>query len=112
MKQIFSIKTTFMGIMAAVSFSMAAEDGPRILTVQPLYGGALNSMSANGLWAVGDAVNPGNSSYMAFPRLVNATTGEVIELYSESEGIQQTPMGVSCGSNDGKTVGGSYLGYP
>ncbi|MDE7420285.1 MAG: choice-of-anchor J domain-containing protein [Muribaculaceae bacterium] len=112
MKQIFSIKTTFMGIMAAVSFSMAAEDAPRILTVQPLYGGALNSMSANGHWAVGDAVNPGNSSYMAFPRLVNATTGEVIELYSESEGIQQTPMGVSCVSNDGKTVGGSYLGYP
>lgn len=112
MKQIFNIKTVLMGTLAAVSFSMAAEDSPQIITVQPLYGGALTAMSANGQWAVGDAVNPSNSSFMAFPRIVNANTGEVTELFSESESIMQTPMGATCVSDDGKTVGGSYSGYP
>ncbi|MDE5998189.1 MAG: choice-of-anchor J domain-containing protein [Muribaculaceae bacterium] len=112
MKQIFSIKTTFMGIMAAVAFSMAAEDAPQILTVQPLYGGSLNSMSANGQWAVGDAPNPANSSFPAFPRLVNAATGEALELFSENEGLQSASIGATCVSNDGKTVGGSFYGYP
>ncbi len=112
MKQIFKMKTAFMGIMTAVAFSMAAEDAPKILSVQPLYGGSLNSMSANGLWAVGDVANPGNSAYTAFPRIVNATSGEVTELFDESQGLQQTPMGATCVSNDGKTVVGNYYGYP
>ena len=112
MNQISKIKSIVMGTFAAVSFTVAAQDVPKILTIQPLYGGSLNSMSANGLWAVGDAVNPGNSSYMAFPRIVNASTGEATELFSESEGLRQTPMSASCVSNDGKTVGGSYSGLP
>ena len=112
MNQISKIKSILLGMFAAVSLSAVADDAPKILTVQPLYGGSLNSMSANGLWAVGDAVNPGNSSYMAFPRIVNTDTGEITELYSESEGLQQTPMSASCVSNDGKTVGGSLMGLP
>ncbi len=101
-----------MGALAAVSFSMAAEDAPKILSVQPLYGGSLNQMSANGQWAVGDAVNPGNSSFMAFPRIVYVPNGETIELFTESEGLQQAPIGANCVSNDGKTVGGNYMGLP
>ncbi len=112
MKQIFDIKFIFMGIFATLSLTMVAEDTPNILTVQPLYGGSLNALSANGQWAVGDAVNPGNSAYMAFPRIVDTDSGETIELFSENEGIQQTPIGATCVSNDGKTVGGSYYGYP
>ncbi len=112
MKQILNLKTILMGTLAAMSFSLSAADSPKILTVQPLYGGSLNTMSANGQWAVGDAVNPGNSSYMAFPRKVDTTTGETIELYSTSEGLLQTPMGATCISDDGKTVGGSYQGLP
>ncbi len=112
MKQIFNLKTMFLGVLAAVSFNIAAEDAPKILTVQPLYGGSLNAMSANGLWAVGDAVNPGNTSYMAFPRKVNTSTGETIELFTEDEGLQQAPLGASCISDDGKTVGGSCYGLP
>ncbi len=100
------------GLFAAVSLSVAAEDAPRILTVQPLYGGSLNAMSPNGQWAVGDAVNPSNSMYMAYPRLVNTDTGENIELFSEREGLLQTPIGATCVSNDGNTVGGNYNGYP
>lgn len=69
-------------------------------------------MSANGKWAVGDAVSPANSSYMAFPRIVNTATGEVTELFTEAEGLQQTAMGANCVSDDGKTVGGSYQGIP
>lgn len=69
-------------------------------------------MSANGNWAVGDAPNPANSSYPAFPRLVNTTTGEVLELYTESEALQSASIGATCVSNDGKTVGGSFYGYP
>ncbi|MDE6633386.1 MAG: hypothetical protein K2K23_10340, partial [Muribaculaceae bacterium] len=101
-----------MGAFAAISFTLAAEDAPKILTVQPLYGGSLNSMSADGSWAVGDAPNPANSSFPAFPRLVNTATGETLELYTESEGLQSAAIGATCVSNDGKTVGGSFYGYP
>ncbi len=101
-----------MGVFAAVSFTVAAENAPKILSVQPLYGGSLNSMSADGNWAVGDAPNPANSTFPAFPRLVNTATGESKVLYSESEGLQSAAMGATCVSNDGKTVGGSYYGYP
>ncbi len=112
MKHFFDIKSIMMGAFVATSLTVAAEDAPTILSVQPLYGGSLSSMSPNGQWAVGDAVNPANSAYMAFPRIVNTTTGETIELYGESEGLQQAPMGATCVSNDGKTVGGNYYGYP
>ncbi len=112
MKQIFNFRTLCLGALAAFSLSMAAEDAPKILSVQPLYGGSLSNMSANGKWAVGDAVNPGNSSYMAFPRIVNTETGETIELFTEDEGLQQTPMSATCVSDDGKTVGGSLFGCP
>lgn len=112
MKQIFNLKTMFLGALAAVSLTVAAEDAPQIISVQPLYGGSLNSMSADGSWAVGDAVNPANSTYMAYPRIVNTSTGETIEIFSENDGLQQTPMAATCVSNDGKTVGGNYYGYP
>lgn len=112
MKQFFKIKSIMLGAFAAISFTIAAEDAPKILTVQPLYGGSLSLMSANGQWAVGDAPNPANSSYPAFPRLVNTSTGEVLELYSESEALQSASIGATCVSNDGKTVGGSFYGYP
>ncbi|MDE6479151.1 MAG: choice-of-anchor J domain-containing protein [Muribaculaceae bacterium] len=112
MNQISKIKSIMMGAFAAISFTLAAEDAPKILTVQPLYGGSLNSMSADGSWAVGDAPNPANSSFPAFPRLVNTATGETLELYTESEGLQSAAIGATCVSNDGKTVGGSFYGYP
>ncbi|MDE6379574.1 MAG: choice-of-anchor J domain-containing protein, partial [Muribaculaceae bacterium] len=112
MNRIFKIKTIAIGALAACWFSAAADDTPTILTVQPLYDGALSNMSANGLWAVGDAVNPSNSSYMAYPRLVNTLNGETLELFSEDQGLMGTPMGATCVSNDGKTVGGSLSGYP
>ncbi len=112
MKQILKTGTLFLGALAAFSFTMAAEDAPKILSVKPLYGGTLKAMSADGSWAVGDAINPGNSSYMAYPRIVNTDTGETIEIFSEDEGILQTPIGANCVSNDGKTVGGEYYGYP
>ncbi len=102
----------FLGALAAFSFTMAAEDAPKILTVQPLYGGSLSNMSANGKWAVGDALNPGNSSFMAFPRIVNVETGENIEIFSEDDGIMQTPMSATCVANDGQTAGGSIYGFP
>ena len=88
MNQISKIKSIMMGVFAAVSFTVAAENAPKILSVQPLYGGSLNSMSADGNWAVGDAPNPANSTFPAFPRLVNTATGESKVLYSESEGLQ------------------------
>ena len=101
-----------LGALAAFSFSAAAEEAPAILTVQPLYQGALNNMSANGLWAVGDAVNPGNSSFTAFPRIVNASTGESVDLFTEEQSLMGTVMGASCVSDDGKTVAGNFDGYP
>ena len=101
-----------MGALAVFSLTATAEDAPAIMTVQPLYQGALHNMSANGLWAVGDAVNPSNSSFTAYPRIVDCSTGETIELFTENDGLQNTPMGASCVSNDGKTVGGNYSGYP
>lgn len=112
MKKIQILWAIALGLLATGSFSAAADDAPAILTVQPLYQGALNNMSANGLWAVGDAVNPSNSSFMAYPRLVNATTGETLELFTEDQGLMGTPMGATCVSDDGKTVGGSFSGYP
>lgn len=112
MNQIKRIKTMALGALTAFSFTAAAEDAPSILTVQPLFNGSLHNMSANGLWAVGDAVNPANSSFTAYPRLVNSSTGETIELFTDNDGLLGTPMGASCVSNDGKTVGGNYSGYP
>ena len=111
MNRISKIKSIALGAMTAFTLSAAAQDAPAILTVQPLYDGALNNMSANGQWAVGDAVNPDNSSFRAFPRIVNTSTGETIELFTENQGLMATPMGASCVSDDGKTVGGSFSGY-
>ncbi|MBD5274986.1 MAG: Omp28-related outer membrane protein [Bacteroides sp.] len=112
MKQILDKRSTIVGAFAALTISMSADEVPGILTVPPLYGGALNSMSANGLWAVGDAVNPNNSSTTAFPRMVDVATGKTIELFTEDEGILATPMGATCVSDDGKVVGGSLTGLP
>ena len=110
MNQIGKIKTIALGAVAAFSFSAAAEDAPAILTVQPLYGGPLTNMSANGQWAVGDAVNPANSSFMAFPRIFNIATGENIHLFSDNDIVMGNPMSATCISDDGKTVAG-YNGY-
>lgn len=112
MTRISKFKTIALGVLAAFSFSAAAEEAPAIMTVQPLYGGPLTNMSANGLWAVGDAVNPANSSFMAYPRLVNVTTGDNIELFSGEEALLGTSMSATCVSDDGKTVAGYYSGYP
>lgn len=108
------MKLRYINICFALvfAFSAAAQEQPHILTVQPLYGGALSNMSANGEWAVGDAVNPGNSSVTAFPRLVNTATGETKVLFTEDEGIQQIPMGATCVSNDGLVAAGSYYNVP
>ena len=111
MNRISKFKTIALGALAAFSFSAAAEDAPVILTVQSLYDGALNNMSSNGQWAVGDAVNPTNSSFRAYPRIVNTSTGVTTELFTEDQGLMGTPMGASCISDDGKTVGGSFNGY-
>ncbi|MDE6290239.1 MAG: Ig-like domain-containing protein [Muribaculaceae bacterium] len=112
MNQISKIRMIALGALAAFSFTAAAEDAPAIMTVQPLYQGALHNMSANGQWAVGDAVNPANSSFMAFPRIFNVATGENIELFSENDALLGTAMGASGVSNDGKTVVGNFSGYP
>lgn len=97
---------------SSIGFAALAQDSPSVVSVPSLYGGALNNMSANGLWAVGDAVNPDNSSYSAFPRLVNTSNGETIELFTENEGKQSAPISVTCVSNDGKRAAGSFYGYP
>lgn len=114
MKSIDTKKIICSSLLGVASIWSVLEAGevPRVVTVQPLYGGALSAMSANGKWAVGDAVNPGNSSQKAFPRLVNADSGETVELFSEEEGLQQLPMSATCVSDDGKTVAGSYMGLP
>lgn len=112
MNQIIKFKSIALGALAAISFTAAADDAPTVLTVQPLYSGPLKNMSANGRWAVGEAVNPANSSFYAYPRIVDAATGETRELFTEDEGIMGVPMGATCVSDDGKTVGGSYSGYP
>lgn len=112
MNRLKKIKTIAFAALAACSFSVAAQDAPAILKVQPLYSGPLTNLSANGLWAVGEAVNPANSSTMAFPRIVNIATGESIELFSEDEGLLGTAMSATCVSDDGKTVAGYYNGYP
>ncbi|MDE5584988.1 MAG: choice-of-anchor J domain-containing protein [Muribaculaceae bacterium] len=112
MNRISNFKMMALGALAAFSFSAAAEEAPTILTVQPLYNGPLTNMSANGQWAVGDAVNPANSSSMAFPRIVNTTTGENIELFSDNDALLGTSLSAVCVSDDGKTAVGSYSGYP
>ena len=112
MNRFSKLKSLAMGAVAAFSLSAAADEAPAILTVQPLYSGPLTNMSANGLWAVGEAVNPANSSTMAFPRIVNTSTGESIELFSEDEALLGTAMSATCVSDDGKTVAGYYSGYP
>ena len=113
MKQFFNIKSAMAAWLMAAAFSFAsAEEAPTILTIQPLYEGKINSVSNNGDWAVGDAVSPANSELKAFPRLVNTSTGETTELFSEAEGLQYAPIAAQCVSNDGKTVGGTYYGDP
>lgn len=112
MKQILNLKSIMLGTFAALSLSAAADEQPTILTISPLYSGALSSLSANGQWAVGDAVNPDDSSITTYPRIVNVATGESIELFTDDEGMMSTPMGATCVSNDGKTVGGSYNRVP
>lgn len=112
MKQIFNLKSIMLGTFAAITLIATADEKPTILTISPLYSGSLSAMSANGQWAVGDAVNPDNSSYTCYPRMVNVASGETIELFSDTEGMMSTPMGATCVSNDGKTVGGSYNMVP
>ncbi|MDE7409983.1 MAG: choice-of-anchor J domain-containing protein [Muribaculaceae bacterium] len=111
MKDLSKIRKIAVGVLAAFSFTAAAEEAPAIITVQPLYQGALHNMSANGKWAVGDAVNPANSSFMAFPRIVDTATGETIELFSADDALMGTPMSAAAVSNDGKTVVGYSGGY-
>lgn len=112
MNQILKIKSIALGALVAMSFTAAADEAPSVMTVQPLYGGPLKNMSANGLWAIGDAVSQTNSSFTAYPRLVNTLDGETLELFTEDQALMGMPMGATCVSNDGKTVGGSYSGYP
>lgn len=112
MKYNENIKSILTGVFAALTLTAAAADTPTIMTVQPLYGGSLSSISPNGQWSVGDAVNPDNSAITAYPRIVNVATGENIELFTADEAMMSTPMGATCVSNDGKTVGGSYNGTP
>ncbi|MDE7347965.1 MAG: choice-of-anchor J domain-containing protein [Muribaculaceae bacterium] len=112
MNQISKIKKMALGALAACSLTAAADDAPSILAVQPLYDGPLSNMSANGQWAVGDAVNPDNSSYTAYPRIVNTSTGEVLQLFTDAQAMLGTSMGATCVSDDGLTVAGSYSGNP
>ncbi len=107
------IRTWLLALLAISTAGASAQnDKPTVVTVPPLYEGALHSMSANGQWAVGYAANPENSSYAAFPRLVDAETGTVVELFTPQEGEQNLMISAKCVTNDGTLVGGSYLGMP
>ena len=104
------------GLFAALAMASAGvsaqNEKPTVITVPPLYEGALHSMSANGRWAVGYAANPENSSYAAFPRLVDAETGTTTELFTPQQGEQNAVISATCVTDDGTIAGGSFIGMP
>lgn len=68
------------------------------------------SLSDNGLWATAQGVNEDDQSKYAYPYLINVETGDLTELWKESD--LMTSVEAADVTNDGKTIAGSYANKP
>ena len=99
-------------MLAAPPAIWASPDGarPEIIELRLEGNGTFYNISDNGEWAVGDAVNPGNSSLNGYATLVNAVTGEQTPLWKEGQETVQsgardvTDAGDVAGWYDGKAA--------
>lgn len=75
----------------------------------PQASGYFTSLSDNGLWATSVSVDESNATLVGYPYLINATTGEMKQLWTGSNAIGFTANDVT---DDGKMVVGSADGHP
>lgn len=75
----------------------------------PQSSGYFTSLSDNGLWATSVSVDESNATLVGYPYLINATTGEMKQLWTGSNAIGFTANDVT---DDGKMVVGSADGHP
>lgn len=99
-----------IGVSAEAATSYAAPD---IMAVSDSnYGGSLEHLSDNGLWAVGYGKSQTSDVDYSFPRLLNISTGEITYLFSQSDASNIASMTACDVTNDGSVVVGSYDGLP
>lgn len=76
------------------------------------YGGALERLSDNGLWAVGYGKSQISEESYSYPRLYDLTTREMTYLFSENDANTIAAMTANDVTDDGSIVVGSYDGRP
>lgn len=82
----------------------------QLTTVNFPKASAFTALSDNGLWATATGVNDDDQSKYAYPYLINVETGALTELWVEADLIKSVEANDV--TNDGKTIAGSYDGYP
>lgn len=86
------------------------KTGAQLIPVNfPQSSAYFTSLSDNGLWATAVAVDESNATLLGYPYLIDATTGELKQLWTGSNAIGFTANDVT---DDGKMVVGSADGKP
>lgn len=100
-------------VAAPAIHAATSQPIPDIIVVSDKnYGGSLEHLSDNGLWAVGYGKSQISEESYSFPRLYDLTTKKVTYLFSEEEGNTIAAMTANDVTDDGAIVVGSYDGKP
>lgn len=104
----------FATLLTSVSIQAATtQPAPDIMAVSDnSYGGSLERISDNGLWAVGYGKSQVVDGAYTFPRLYDVTSKKMTYLFTEEEAGSIAVMTANDVTNDGSIVVGSYNDLP
>lgn len=105
----FNKKSYLLTLLLALVFSFSAKaqdvaSGAEVIPVHFPHSCYFTALSDNGLWAVASGNDDENQALNAYPYLVNATTGELTQLWTGNNFSGMTATDVT---DDGKIVVGS-----
>ena len=110
-------RITYVLLAAALSGAAAQAASsvptPRITVVSDKnYGGSVDRLSDNGLWAVGSGKSVISDNAASFPRLYDLTNHQVQYLFTEQEATRVASMEAKDVTDDASIVVGAYNGRP
>lgn len=108
----FILSTT---VLTCVGFNASAVERPEFQVFNFEDGSIVQNISNNGKWAVANGINPANTLWTFFPKLIDLskTSDNVIELLTKEElGGSVNSASANDITDDGKLIVGNYANAP
>ena len=108
-KKAFAMLLLLLGICCGTATAQTSDQKAEVIPVPFPDAAAFTALSDNGLWAV--ACGPGeDQSSMFYPYLINATTGELTQLWTTEDVNNGVSISVADVTNDGNIIVGNHGG--